>query len=123
MLVISAEGDPSTPAFRSLEIARLVPGARLAIVEGVGHYLQLERPDEFNQAVREFLSGHGLLPGSRLDVKGGGIMYQRDGMEFADILPTKLRAQADIGGYRVARQWPVQAYTTGFNGIRRHRPA
>ena len=59
-LVIGAEGDASTPELRSREIARPIPGARLAIVKGAGHFVQLERPNEVNQAIREFLLEHGL---------------------------------------------------------------
>ena len=31
-----------------------IPGAKLTIIEGAGHVSNLERPEEFNQAVREF---------------------------------------------------------------------
>lgn len=34
----------------------LNPLVRLDIMEGVGHFLQLERPDEFNRCLREFVS-------------------------------------------------------------------
>ena len=36
--------------------ASLAPGSRSEIVEGCGHFLQVERPDEFNRLVIEFIS-------------------------------------------------------------------
>ena len=59
-LVIGARGDSSTPVDRSREIAYLVPGATLAVIEGAGHFVQLERPREVNRAILKFLSEHGL---------------------------------------------------------------
>jgi pimeloyl-ACP methyl ester carboxylesterase len=56
-LVIGATGDESTPPLMSEEIARLVPNATLAVVESAGHFVQLERPEEVNRALLEFLSG------------------------------------------------------------------
>ena len=38
-LVIGGQGDTSTPVARSQEIADLVPGARLVVIEGVGHFV------------------------------------------------------------------------------------
>lgn len=33
------------------------PGSRMEVVDGAGHFLQLERPDEVNRLVLEFLTG------------------------------------------------------------------
>ena len=55
-LVIAAAGDASAPPVSSQEIARLVPDAKLLLVEGAGRFVQLERPEEVNWALREFLS-------------------------------------------------------------------
>ena len=59
-LVIGASGDISTTAFRSREIAALIPSARLVVLEGSGHFVQLERPTETNTAIQRFLSETGL---------------------------------------------------------------
>ena len=54
-------GDLDTP--RTLEaadaLARGVPGARLAVIEGTAHLPNMERPEEFNRLVLEFLNSHG----------------------------------------------------------------
>lgn len=39
-------------------LARTIPNAELAIIEGAGHMVNLEKPDEFNQAVLDFLNRH-----------------------------------------------------------------
>lgn len=54
-------GDLDTP--QTLEaagaLARGVPGARLEVVRGAAHLPNMERPEEFNRIVLEFLSGPG----------------------------------------------------------------
>ena len=37
-------------------LAALVPQGELAVVDGAAHYPNLERPEEFNQLVRDFLA-------------------------------------------------------------------
>jgi pimeloyl-ACP methyl ester carboxylesterase len=59
-LVIGASGDVSTPVTGSEVIARLIPGSELKIIEGAGHFVQLERPDEIDDAIRGFLRANGL---------------------------------------------------------------
>ena len=53
--VIGAEHDILVPAWKSVELAELIPGAKLTIVERATHGLNLERADEFNAAVLDFL--------------------------------------------------------------------
>jgi 3-oxoadipate enol-lactonase len=50
-LVVSAAQDPATPPEHGRTIAGGVPRARLAVVEGAAHLLNVERPDEFSQLV------------------------------------------------------------------------
>ena len=59
-LVVAASSDASTAPARSEEIARLIPGARLAVIERAGHFVQLERPVEVTVALQEFLTEHDL---------------------------------------------------------------
>jgi pimeloyl-ACP methyl ester carboxylesterase len=54
--VIGAALDVLVPVWKSKELARLIPGAKLTIFEDVGHGVSWERADEFNTAVTEFLA-------------------------------------------------------------------
>jgi len=56
-LVVGGERDLLTPPWIVREVADAIPGARLEILrgEGASHLLMLERPDEFNALVSEFL--------------------------------------------------------------------
>ena len=59
-LVIAAEGDTSTEVSASEVIARLITGAKLTVIAGSGHFVQLERPHEVTAAIVGFLAGSGL---------------------------------------------------------------
>jgi 3-oxoadipate enol-lactonase len=54
-LILIGDQDAITPPALSEEMHRLIAGSRLEIIEGAGHVSNLERPDEFNQALRTFL--------------------------------------------------------------------
>ncbi len=60
VLVIGATQDASTPLLRSEEITHLVPGSRLVVIEGSGHFVQLEQSVAVNRAIQAFLSEHNL---------------------------------------------------------------
>jgi 3-oxoadipate enol-lactonase len=53
--VVGAERDYLVPVWKSRELAELVPGAKLTIIEDAAHGLNLERAEEFNAAVLDFL--------------------------------------------------------------------
>jgi len=57
-LVIVGEQDLLTPPWVAHEVAGGIPGARFEIVTGDGssHVMPLERPDDFNQLVMNFLA-------------------------------------------------------------------
>ena len=55
-LVIAGGKDRLTPPTLSRELHRGIKGSRLIIVEGAGHMLPMERPDEYNDAVQRFLA-------------------------------------------------------------------
>jgi 3-oxoadipate enol-lactonase len=57
-LVVGGEQDLLTPPWIVEEVARAIPGAEFQMLRGDGasHLLPLERPDEFNQLVANFLS-------------------------------------------------------------------
>ena len=54
-LVITGDEDKLYPPAMANDIARRIPGAELVTFKGIGHLSNLETPDEFNQAVEEFL--------------------------------------------------------------------
>ena len=56
-LVLCGREDALTPLERHEEIARLIPTARLVIIERCGHLSTLERPHEVNVALRDWLVG------------------------------------------------------------------
>jgi pimeloyl-ACP methyl ester carboxylesterase len=55
-LVLHGAHDPLVAVRDSELIASSIPNARLQIIEGAGHLLFLERPDESDRMVREFVS-------------------------------------------------------------------
>jgi 3-oxoadipate enol-lactonase len=56
-LVIVGEEDAITPPAESLVLRDRIPGARLVTIAGAGHLSNLEQPQAFNGALREFLGG------------------------------------------------------------------
>jgi pimeloyl-ACP methyl ester carboxylesterase len=54
--VIGAERDLLVPPWKSQEIAELVPGAQLTIVPRAPHGVNLERAEEFNALVTDFIA-------------------------------------------------------------------
>jgi pimeloyl-ACP methyl ester carboxylesterase len=54
--VIGAEHDVLVPVWKSRELARLIPGARLTVLEAAPHGANLELAEPFNAAVLDFLA-------------------------------------------------------------------
>jgi pimeloyl-ACP methyl ester carboxylesterase len=48
--------DPFLPVDEAREIVASAPSGRLEIFEGAGHFTNMERPDRFNELLREFLA-------------------------------------------------------------------
>jgi 3-oxoadipate enol-lactonase len=57
-LVIVGEQDLLTPPWIAAEVAAAIRGARFEVIEGDGssHVVPIERPDDFNQLVTDFLT-------------------------------------------------------------------
>lgn len=55
-LVICGSEDKVTPPGLSAELVDLIPGARYEQIEGAGHLSNLEKPQEFNRLVTEFMA-------------------------------------------------------------------
>ena len=54
-LVLCGREDALTPMHLHEEMAGLIPGSRLRVIERCGHFSALERPEEVTTALREWL--------------------------------------------------------------------
>ena len=54
-LVLVGDDDVVTPPQLSNELVDLIPGARMQVISGAGHLGNVERPDEFNRILGEFI--------------------------------------------------------------------
>jgi len=54
-LAIAGEADPSTPPAYLRELAERIPGARLEVLQDAAHLANIERADEFNRLLEEWL--------------------------------------------------------------------
>jgi 3-oxoadipate enol-lactonase len=59
--VIGAEYDILVPVWKSEEVAELIPGSKLTVLERAPHGITLERAEEFNAAVLEFIAEVGAV--------------------------------------------------------------
>ena len=57
-LLVWGELDARSPMSVAREFARAIPHAELVVIPGAGHMSNLERPDQFNAAVRAFCRRH-----------------------------------------------------------------
>lgn len=55
-LVVCGADDKVTPPELSVELARIVPGARYEEIPGAGHLSNLDKPHEFNRILEEFIA-------------------------------------------------------------------
>lgn len=61
-LLIWGESDARSPLRVAHEFERAIPDARLVVLPGAGHVSNLDRPEPFNAAVREFCRAHPPRP-------------------------------------------------------------
>jgi len=54
-LIVSGGADTIVPAQNSQNLAAKIPGSQLLIVEGGSHLFFIERPEDFNRIIREFV--------------------------------------------------------------------
>ena len=57
-LVLAGDSDVLVLVMFSQYLASLIPNAEFKVLEGCGHFFNLEKPEEFNKAVLEFLEKH-----------------------------------------------------------------
>jgi pimeloyl-ACP methyl ester carboxylesterase len=53
--ILAGAEDMATPVELNQLLADRIPNAQIEIVDGIGHFYQLERPAGFNEALRSFL--------------------------------------------------------------------
>lgn len=56
-IVIHGRDDQSWPLENGEELAQLIPGARLSVIENCGHFPTLDQPEQTNAALRDWLLG------------------------------------------------------------------
>src|SRR5439155_26863157 len=61
-LLIWGEQDARSPLSVARQFERAIPDAHLVVIPGAGHVSNLERPEEFNAAVRGFCRTHSTQP-------------------------------------------------------------
>jgi pimeloyl-ACP methyl ester carboxylesterase len=54
VLILCGAEDKMTPPENSRYLADHIPGARMALLENAGHFVMMENPEAFNQALRDF---------------------------------------------------------------------
>jgi pimeloyl-ACP methyl ester carboxylesterase len=57
-LLIWGELETRSPLGVARQFEQAIPDARLVVIPGCGHVSNLERPKQFNRAVREFCRAH-----------------------------------------------------------------
>jgi len=63
--VIGAAHDGRVPPWKSTELADLIPGAKLTMLERAAHLVNIEGAERFNAAVLEFLAEHAEQPAAQ----------------------------------------------------------
>ena len=54
-LILTGDADVVVPSQNSENLARAIPGAKLKIIEGGSHMFFIEKAEEFNSTVEEFI--------------------------------------------------------------------
>ncbi len=60
VLVVAGREDPTFPVAETELMAEAIPGAEFVVMENTGHLAALERPDEVNALIDDFLKRHAL---------------------------------------------------------------
>ena len=57
-LLVWGESDGRSPLSVAHQFKDAIPGAQLVVIPDAGHVSNLEQPDRFNEAVRDFCLAH-----------------------------------------------------------------
>jgi len=55
-IVFAGEDDQATPVASNKLLADNIPGAQLRVLNGIGHFYEIERPDDFSRDLRQFVT-------------------------------------------------------------------
>ena len=72
-LLIWRELDARSPLGVARQFEQAIPRAQLVVIPGCGHVSNLERPEQFNAAVREFCRAHPPHPAAGRRLGAGGV--------------------------------------------------
>jgi len=56
LVLVGSEDEQTPPAF-ARRLREAIPGSRLVVFDGCGHFMMLEQPDRFREALAQFLNG------------------------------------------------------------------
>lgn len=73
-LLVWGSKDPIIPVAHGEYAHEVMPNSRFEVFEGVGHFPQLERPEEFARVLLDFLD---TVPAARLDLAGEDLVTLR----------------------------------------------
>jgi pimeloyl-ACP methyl ester carboxylesterase len=60
--VVAGDRDVLIPVWKSEEVAERIEGATLTVLRGIGHAMNMERVEQFNDAVLGWLTEHAFAP-------------------------------------------------------------
>jgi pimeloyl-ACP methyl ester carboxylesterase len=55
-LIVCGDQDHNTGPATASTLKDLIPGAKLSVISGAGHFPNLEQPQRFNHLIKDFLS-------------------------------------------------------------------
>jgi pimeloyl-ACP methyl ester carboxylesterase len=61
-LLVYGDQDVRAPLTVAEDLHAEISGSTLVVLAGAGHVCNIEAPEEFNRAVRDFLRAHGTRP-------------------------------------------------------------
>jgi pimeloyl-ACP methyl ester carboxylesterase len=64
-LIVWGDADPIIPVDHAHAAHQAIPGSRLEIFEGAGHFPHVEQPERFADVVRDFIDTTTPVPGDR----------------------------------------------------------
>jgi 3-oxoadipate enol-lactonase len=99
-LVLCGTEDKITPPDLSDELASLIPGAQLELIDGAGHVSNIERQDRFNGIVGEFVSAIDRSDNLGLDKDLKDQLFEARGKIVAQLDELKYRASTPGIGRR-----------------------